>query len=240
LNQTHNLLANYLMGPAELAEFCAGADIYTDDLPQLDYETQSADLDSADETPLIDAIERNVSSISDVATSDLEQTRGVRELNLADMRAQVLVRRVESLREISGYAQIASLLNSALRLNPQNANANRLMGDALLYQGMAGNALEHFDAALALLPEDGRARYGRAVSLHRLGRIDEAIPEYRAAIALRPHDPEYHNNLGAALGQSGRFEEAIQAFETALRLNPNSPDARNNLRRTLEIMDRQR
>lgn len=232
INQADNLLGGFLMGAANLRDFCRTGPLYTDDRPRLDYETRFANAMQSDETPLVDLLEGHLSPITDVRPDDPASAQRLRALNLADMRAQVLLRRVEALRETADYGRISALLHSALELNPANAQANRFMGDVLLYQSQPDQAIAFFDKALELRPDDARARYGRAMSLHRLGRLGEAIRGYRAAIAIRPHDAEYHNNLGAALGQSGQFDQAIQAFEEALRLRPDFTAAGDNLNRT--------
>jgi cellulose synthase operon protein C len=107
------------------------------------------------------------------------------------------------------------------------AEAAVLGGQILARQGVAGEALERFDAALehpeALLPSAllRQALLGRAAALHRLGRADEAVPALRRLLDGEPDEPDALLLLGEVLIERGDLAEAAETLE---RLNALAPD----------------
>jgi tetratricopeptide (TPR) repeat protein len=99
---------------------------------------------------------------------------------------------------------------------------------ALLLEGDAAGALEHFDEAIAAEPDSPHLRINRSVALIRLDRLPEAAAELEAvAVADLSGDilatAAYHRALVA--DRTGNLETASSWLERALRENPASGDA---------------
>lgn len=154
-----------------------------------------------------------------------------REQNLRDIVAISWLGYVGELKNRLGAAAIEQALGEALRLNPENADANRMRGDALLLSGRAAEAERFYAAAVRLDPDDPLARRGLALVYLDTGRPAQAVPLLQSVLAQDPADAPAENYLGAALAQQGRLPEAIARFEAALRLQPDYRDAQANLAR---------
>ena len=166
------------------------------------------------------------------AIDSLSMAGTVRDRNLGDIVTQTCLRGVVAARAAGGHEAVVTLLMRGLEANPDNREANRVLGDALLNLGRPVEAEVRFRKILAMRADDGLAHRGMAFALHRQGRIAEAIPEYRTALELGAGDAEVHNNLGAALGAEGNLEAALPHFERAVSLRPGFDEARENLERT--------
>jgi tetratricopeptide (TPR) repeat protein len=116
-----------------------------------------------------------------------------------------------------------------LALCPRHANAHSNLGAALLAQGLAPDALRHFERALAVDPRHFEARNNLATALVSLGRFAEAAVHYERALELCPRRAATHFNLAGALAQLGKIDEAIERYRDALRIMPDYAAAHNNL-----------
>src|SRR5262249_23208855 len=123
----------------------------------------------------------------------------LRERNLGEIVVRSALRRVPAVKGEANHAAVVTLLSDALNANPDDGEAHRVLGDALLALGRLDEAGSHYAKALSLDGDDALAHRGLGFALHRAGRVREAIPHYEAAITLGDDDPEIHNNLGAAL-----------------------------------------
>jgi len=236
LNRPEVLLGGFLCGARGLQALSSGAAIDRDDRPVLEYAAARVGESQSLELPLLSDLRAHLDPIESLfggaAPADwAHASAAVRERNLDDIAAAAELRKVEPLRSAADYAGVLRLAESALRSNPDNAEAQRIAGDALVLLGRFEEAVTHSSAAVALRPDDAIARRGLAVALHRLGRFDEAISQYRVALELGGDDAETRNNLGAALGQLGRLDAARTEFERAVRLDPGNDGFRQNLDR---------
>ncbi len=112
------------------------------------------------------------------------------------------------------------------------------LGNALLAQGNARDAITHYEEVLRIHPDDAQTHGNLGAALVKLGRPQEAIQHCEEAIRLKPDDPEAHYNLGIALRQADRLQEAMEQWEQVLRLKPDEVDAHYNLGLALEKMGR--
>ena len=236
LNHPAVLLGGFLCGARGLRGLSAGAGIDRDDRPVLEYATASVGETRSQELPLLGELRAHLDPVESLfaeraPASWTRASVGVRERNLDDIEAAAELRDVEPFRRAADYEGVLRCAEGALRANPENAEAQRIAGDALVLLGRFDEAVTHASIAVALRPDDGVARRVLAVALHRLGRVAEAIPHYRAALALAGDDAETHNNLGAALGQLGDLTAARDEFERAVRLDPTNGEFQQNLGR---------
>jgi TolB-like protein/Flp pilus assembly protein TadD len=135
------------------------------------------------------------------------------------------------------YANAISWFGRALELDPQSAEAQSLLADAL-----AGRVLDQMTDtavadiaraqdlvghALAASPRSPVAHFVKANILRQMRRCEEAISEYQTVIDLDRNEPGAYANLGWCKLLTGAIEEAIPALEQALRLSPRDSRAGN-------------
>jgi tetratricopeptide (TPR) repeat protein len=146
-------------------------------------------------------------------------------------------------------------LRQALQLEPDFQDAHGMLGELLLTQGFAEEALPHLQKA-------GNA-YLQGLALLELKRLPEAVMKLLAADAQNPDDPDVLFNLGEASGTlmqrayisiarnhpgspralelqarnylaQGRGDLAEQAFRNVLKLRPELPGIHMELGRILQ------
>lgn len=109
----------------------------------------------------------------------------------------------------------AQVLNSA----KANVRAGQILGQALLMQGRAVEAVEPL-ARAAKRSGDPAVETLLARALSEAGRGDEALEALARATGRRPVYPLAFLELGEQLGKLGRTDEARAAFEAGLALAP--------------------
>ena len=127
------------------------------------------------------------------------------------------------------YADSETLWQTTLRRNPHSWLAQGNLGNVLLKDGQADEAMAYFQKALEMNPNFSPTHYNLGLSFALLGRMDQAIAQYQKALELKPDYAEAHNNLGVAFYQQGKLDEAISHYEKALELKPDYAEAHNNL-----------
>jgi TolB-like protein/class 3 adenylate cyclase/Flp pilus assembly protein TadD len=135
------------------------------------------------------------------------------------------------------YDDAISWFGRALALDPQSAEAQSLLADALAGRVLdqmtdtaaadIGRAQDLVGQALATSPRSSIAHYVNANILRQMRRCDEAISEYQTVIELDRNEPGAYANLGWCKLLTGAIEEAIPALEQALRLSPRDNRAGN-------------
>jgi arylsulfatase A-like enzyme len=120
-------------------------------------------------------------------------------------------------------------LKAALALDPQNAEAEELLGDMYLAAGDHGRAEAEFHHLLTFAPQDYEAHFGLGLIARRQGQTAEATTQFRAALAADPRSAEAHYQLGLILEAESHIQEAVGEFEAALQIDPHLPEARREL-----------
>jgi cytochrome c-type biogenesis protein CcmH/NrfG len=113
------------------------------------------------------------------------------------------------------YAEAATALKQATRLDPDNPEYYSMLGEALVLaskdgEGIPADAKAAFDKALALDPKDSRARYFHAVALDLAGNHRAALDEWFALLADSPADAPWVADVReviAAVGRASRGED---------------------------------
>ena len=117
------------------------------------------------------------------------------------------------------YAVVFGMLESV----EAYAEANYLVGNDLLAQGLMDEAVVQYQKALALWPDSANANGGLANALVQKGKESQAIIHYQKALESKPDFAGAHNNLGYCLLLMGRVDEAIVHYQKAVDLGPRSP-----------------
>lgn len=136
--------------------------------------------------------------------------------------AEILARSGRKLEAVSHY-------ETALRLDPDYAEAYNNLGVALNELGRRDEAFGKFDRSVRIDPGNPVARYNLGDALAQRGRFPEAVVQLEAALQEKPDYVEALNNLGGVLLQLGRAADAIPRLEQTLRLNPDFAEAHSNL-----------
>jgi tetratricopeptide (TPR) repeat protein len=130
------------------------------------------------------------------------------------------------------------LMDEALRLKPDFAEALCMGGYMLSECGQAQSAVRFYRRALEL---DGSLVVGH-VNLGKLlfaaERFTEALASFATATMLAPHDPDTWCSRAGTLRELGRLEESVEAAERALALRQDFPEAAINLGNALLKLDR--
>jgi tetratricopeptide (TPR) repeat protein len=112
---------------------------------------------------------------------------------------------------------------AAVDANPNDAEARNNLGQLLVRQNRAADALPHFDEAVRIDPQKWAYRFNRARVYGALNRWPEAVTEYRAAAQIFPGDYATYYNLGLALMKTKQYSDAVAALEQAVTLAPGEP-----------------
>jgi predicted Zn-dependent protease len=120
------------------------------------------------------------------------------------------------------------LAGGVLKASPGNAAAAQLLGQALLLQGRAADAVAPLQRA-ARRGQDPVLETLLARALAETGRTDKSIDLLREAATRRPAYPLAFVELGDLLRRLGRFDEAQAVLEGGLALAPDAAVLRMSL-----------
>jgi ribosomal protein S12 methylthiotransferase accessory factor len=138
-------------------------------------------------------------------------------------------------------AALEAKLTEMQQLLPDAYYLEFYRGKNLYDQGLAAEALSHFDRALTLNPEEEDIPYlysYKGCCLRDLARFEEAIIALEAGRLHDDERPDIHNILGVCHFKGQRFEEAAQHFRRAVELNPVSAIDYANLAINLQHLGR--
>ncbi|MFY7837492.1 MAG: TPR domain-containing protein [Novosphingobium sp.] len=112
------------------------------------------------------------------------------------------------------YAESATALKKATKLDPENAQTWSFLGEALVLASkeegrMPRDARAAFDKAIKLDPKDARARYFQAVAMDLGGRHRQAINAWFDLLEDTPADAPYAEDIRSvirAVGEKHKIE----------------------------------
>jgi tetratricopeptide (TPR) repeat protein len=127
------------------------------------------------------------------------------------------------------YANVETLWQTTLRLNPDCWLAHNNLGHSFFQQGQVDEAIAQFQKAVEIEPDYAEAHNNLGNGFFQLGRVDEAIAQYQKALQIMPDNAEVRDNLGNGFFQQGRMGEAVSQYQKALEIEPDYAEAHNNL-----------
>ena len=127
------------------------------------------------------------------------------------------------------YADIFTLYQTTLELNPGSWMAHNNLGLELAKRGKMDEAIKHYRSSIELNTKSISARNNLGRALTDKGQIPEAIAVLRDALAIKPDDPIILNSLGIALIHSNKFTEAREPLERALAIKPDYAECYINM-----------
>lgn len=106
------------------------------------------------------------------------------------------------------YAEAATALKSATKLDPEHAETWSFLGEALVLASkeegrMPRDAKAAFDKAIKLDPKDARARYFQAVAMDLSGRHRQAINAWFGLLEDTPADAPYAEDIREVIRNVG-------------------------------------
>jgi len=127
----------------------------------------------------------------------------------------------------------------ALRLDPQDAETYRLIGDVYLFlMKKPIDAMAEYNRSLRLKPNDYETNRLLGMCLEQTNQLDQARQRYADAVRIAPQYVPAHMSYGQLALRLDRLADAERAFVEALRLNPALPVARNLLAQVYERQGR--
>jgi tetratricopeptide (TPR) repeat protein len=135
-------------------------------------------------------------------------------------------------------ADADELTRHAAAAQPDNAEAEHMLGIIAHQSGKLDEAIEHLRRAVALKPDVALYHANLGEMCRMAGRIDEAIAAGRRALELNPSYAGALSNVGIALFDQGKFDEALDHYDRAIALEPAFAQAHSNRGNALQRLKR--
>jgi tetratricopeptide (TPR) repeat protein len=137
-------------------------------------------------------------------------------------RAQIHTSLGHLYREQRCWQQAGAAYQTALKLNPDDAEAYWGLAQLLSQQGKTAAAVAYWNRAVTLDPQkanaEGYLNLGNA--LLEQGKTQQAIDRYLEALRRDPHFAAAYNNLAEALLLQERWQQAIECYHRAIEQLP--------------------
>ena len=215
------LASSFLMGKYHLASLALEGEIFTDDLPKLEYRTAI----HRQNEPFIDSITNSLSPVGHIIPEiinsvDIDAIEGIREKNLNDMIASELFAAY-----MNEKFAVPGLLEKALEYNPLNIYVLKELANIYYEQKEYGKSALLFDRALRLEPKSSYLHRQFALVSIKLDKKDFAIDNLLSALDISPDDFISHTMLAGLMLERQNYELAIRHVYYALQINPNYGEA---------------
>lgn len=122
-------------------------------------------------------------------------------------------------------------LEAELKLNPQNAGAEYVLGELDRQSDQLPQAIEHFTRATKLDAGFGDAFLSLGRALLESDRVAEAVGPLETAVKLQPDNPTNHFTLGTAYQRLGREQDAAREFALHKSTTQKAREATETVRR---------
>ena len=127
------------------------------------------------------------------------------------------------------YNEALENYNSALKMEPKNADFLHNMGNALSGIGDIMGAIGFYEKAQKKMPDDPEVLYKIGLNLQKIGALNESLNSYKQAVKIKPDYAEAFMNMGNILGEKGELNSAIDSYKQALKIKPDYVEAYSNL-----------
>jgi predicted O-linked N-acetylglucosamine transferase (SPINDLY family) len=153
-------------------------------------------------------------------------------------RAETLVGRGVPLHQSGRLDEARLLYEEALRVQPRNARALRLLSLIALQRNEPERAVALIGEALRIDPQSATGHSQRGNALLALGQSEAAIASYDRAIELKGDFAEAFYNRGSALLETRQYARAIDSFDSAIAHKPDYLEAHYNRGFAFAALDR--
>ncbi|MBN1184899.1 MAG: tetratricopeptide repeat protein [Bacteroidales bacterium] len=138
------------------------------------------------------------------------------------------------------FVKSESILNDALKKNPNDVSAIDLLGNLHFAKGDINLALESYNKAISINPQYAHTYFDRASLYLNLEDYNKALRDLRKAVQLDPAYAEFRMALGAALLNINELTEAQEHLMKAVQLDPLLTTARFYLGLTYLKLDKEK
>jgi tetratricopeptide (TPR) repeat protein len=173
----------------------------------------------------------NLGSLSSEPDTPPAPTADAGKAGIDVSESQAATGRGQALARSGKIEQALDEFNTALQLNPHNAQA--LYNRGLLYQGEKQHeqAIEDFTAANGLTPQRPEPLLARAISYLALDKVKEAAADLDEAVQDDPQNAEIWLTRGIAYERLGDKTRAAESYGHALNIRPRDEAARSGFAR---------
>jgi tetratricopeptide (TPR) repeat protein len=126
------------------------------------------------------------------------------------------------------YKEAAREYETAVQLDPQNADANLLLGLTLTNTGDLERAVQYTQASIKIRPSYS-AYYNLGLIYANKSRYQDAMAAYQNALKLNPSSYLGWYQLGLVYSTDLQFTKAIEAYQKVIELNPKFAQAYHGL-----------
>ncbi len=122
--------------------------------------------------------------------------------------------------DTSYYAKAEDAYAHVLKLQPDNLDALRGIGDIDYDHQNYDQAIAAYEHFLKLKPDDPEVRTDLGTMYLYTGNADQAIVQYRKVTSEKPNFFQAYYNMGIAYAQENKPGDAASSLQTALKLAP--------------------
>ena len=133
--------------------------------------------------------------------------------------------------------EAAAHYRHAIRLRPEHAEAHNNLANTLADNGLADEAVLHFDGQSSSIRALSRPTSTSAACCWR-GDYRTEPAHFGRALGLNPNIAEAHANLGDVCLAQGRLHDAVERYQRALAVKPELAEAHNKLGVALAALGR--
>jgi tetratricopeptide (TPR) repeat protein len=126
----------------------------------------------------------------------------------------------EGAEDLRDFPAAVQFLTRAGELNPQAAEVQFSLGNALFRAERVQESLAAFERALSIDAKHARAANNIGTVLGRIGKLKEAAEYFRKAIEIDPNYAEAADGLTAVLFQAKAHREAAEVLRDAVKKRP--------------------
>ncbi len=161
----------------------------------------------------------------------LQEAKAVyKELIAAGTKNHVSYGNLAAIHGMQGqWRDVIAILNQAIEIMPNYADAHNNLGNALREQGDIIAAIGSYNKAIELNPKHPDAHYNLGNALREHGDLNAAAASYTKGLEQNSNSPDIHYCLGDVMMEQGDINGAIASYNKVIKLNPNHTEAFLNL-----------
>ena len=120
------------------------------------------------------------------------------------------------------YAGAVPALKEAVAAKPEDAEAHRWLGGALLQVGNMAEAEPELKKALELDPTFTGANFDMGMLYVKKGRLMQAIPHFEKELEINPGAPSVLQNLAKLYVDTKQYDKAVGIFDQLIATTPDN------------------
>lgn len=129
-------------------------------------------------------------------------------------------------------------INKAIDLNPNNFNAQHILGIIKGEQNELSASIEALSKAVKINAKDGVLQFNLAKALMKAERYSESLRHHNQATFLMKNNADVWINFGVSLMHLNRNQIALTCFEQSIKIHPYDAEAWSNKAMTLLALNR--